>query len=515
LSKCDRHLILNLNENKPLTVMKIKLISAIFVGIVILLFIAGCQSGDTVDSKPNFIIILVDDLGYNDLGCFNTRSEGIITPNIDKLAKEGIRFTDWQSAHSICGPSRASILTGRYPSRCGYPVSSNPRALMHYENLGLNQDEVTIAELLKPLGYSTSALGKWHMGENPRFMPLRHGFDSYYGVMHNFDVGTKPRDLYEGDSLIGQEIYENIHDQLTERAIGIMKESKEEDKPFFIYLAHYLVHGPWEPGKEFTTEEEWEARIRYKGRMNQIVFPAMVRELDWHIGKLRNAIKELGLEENTVIFFLSDNGPWINNNLEQSAGSAWPLRGSKFNTFEGGHRVPAIISCPGRFNQGVVVDEMTSSMDIFPTITNLAGATLPSNRNIDGINLTPILNGKGIEELENRELLYFHATNLQAIRVGDWKLHLPRRPDQLHFMGLRRVGRGTIDSLDQPLLFNLSTDVEENKDIAKDNQDQVNELLIRAEESRKELGDWNITGYDEHVLPVPKDSIIMRPGFRR
>jgi arylsulfatase A-like enzyme len=476
--------------------------------------ITGCQLDKSGIEKPNFIIILVDDLGYNDLGCFNTITEGIKTPNIDSLAKEGIKFTDWQSAHSICGPARASILTGRYPSRCGYPVSSNGNALMHYENLGLNQDELTIAEILKPLGYHTSAIGKWHLGENPKFMPLRHGFDDYYGCLHNFPVGVIPQDIYEGDSIIGQEIYENIHDKLTDRAVQIMKKSKEKRDPFFIYLAHYLVHGPWEPGKEFTTEEEWNARMKYKGGMNQEVFPAMVREMDWQIGKLMEEIKSLGLDDNTIIFFLADNGPWLTNNLERSAGCTWPLRGSKFNTFEGGHRIPAIVSGPEKYVKAGVSDDIISSMDILPTIVNLAGGKLPEDRKIDGVDISPILHGESMEILDNRELLYYHATNLQAIRVGDYKIHLPRKPNQLHFMGRRSVGRGTIDSLDSPLLFDLRNDIEEEKDIASENPEILNRLLNRAEERRKELGDWNIIGYDEHPLTVSKDSIILRPQIK-
>jgi arylsulfatase len=352
------------------------------------------------------------------------------------------------------------------------------------------------------------------MGEHPRFRPLRHGFDEYYGCMHNFPVGVVPQDIYEGDSLAGQEIYENIHDRLTDRAIRCMEEAGEADSPFFIYLAHYLVHGPWEPGREFCTEEEWSARKKYNGRMNQVVYPAMVREMDWQIGRLMNALDSLEMEENTVIFFLSDNGPWLRNDTVRSAGSAWPLRGSKFNTFEGGHRVPAIVSWPSRFIRGVKCDRMISSMDILPTIASLAGASLPDDRTFDGRDITPLLKGQKMEEIRNRQLLYYHATNLQVIREGDWKLHLPRKPHHLHFMGSRHAGRGTIDSLDHPLLYNLSADLEEKTDVSALHADKVADLLQKAAERRKELGDWNMKGYDEHDLSVPKDSIIKRP-FRR
>lgn len=481
--------------------------TALFILAPLLAMAAGNRDEP---AKPNFIVILVDDLGYNDLGCYHARAEGIITPNIDRLAERGIRFTDWQSAHSICGPSRASILTGRYPARCGYPVSSNEKAPMHYEHLGLPQDEITIPELLKPHGYYSVALGKWHLGENPKFRPLRHGFDEYFGCMHNFPVGVIPQEIYEGDTLVGQEIFENMHDRLTQRAIQTMEQAKEANQPFFIYLAHYLAHGPWEPGKKFTTDREWEARMQYKGRMNQMVYPAMVRELDWHIGELMNALEELELGENTVLFFLSDNGPWLTNDTIRSAGSAWPLRGSKFNTFEGGHRVPAIISWPLAFQKGMVCSEPVSSMDIFPTIATLAGATLP-DRVIDGMNIVPLLTGESRQVQDNRELLYYHATHLQAVRQGQWKLHLPRKPDQLHFMGKKNVGRGTLDLLEHPMLYHLAADKEEHHDVAEQNPDIVKELLQLADIKRAELGDWDRTGHDEHHLTVPKDSIIKRP----
>ncbi len=470
----------------------------------------ACNAISGAGEKPNFIIILADDLGYNDLGCYGTKTPGISTPNIDLLALEGIRFTDWQSAHSISGPSRASILTGRYPSRCGYPVSSNEKAPMHYEHLGLPQDEVTIAGMLRPGGYYTAAIGKWHLGENPAFRPLRHGFDEYFGCMHNFPVGGIAQDIYEGDSIIGKETYENIHRQLTDRAIEVMGKAKEKGKPFFIYLAHYLTHGPWEPGRYFTTPEEWDARMYYKGKMNKYVFPAMVRELDYNVGRLMEALRQMGLDKNTVIFFLSDNGPWLTKNEALSAGCAWPLRGSKFNTFEGGHRVPAIVSWPAVIKGGTVCSDPVSSLDILPAIAALSGTALP-DRIIDGIDISPLFYAYEVKGIKERELLYYHATNLQAVRLGEWKLHLPRLPYMVHFMGRRNVGRGTIDSLDVPMLFRLSDDPGEKQNVADLYPDIVTRLKARADERKKELGDWDTIGYAEHKLTVAKDSIIKRP----
>jgi len=477
--------------------MKIK--SSLFVFAIFAGF--GCQEKPGTVSEPiNFMVILVDDLGYNDLGCYNTKNESIQTPNIDRLAKEGMRFTDWQSANSICGPSRASILTGRYPPRNGYVVVSHPFDEEQYEHLGLYQDEVTIAEMLKPMGYSTAAIGKWHMGEHYDYRPLRHGFDHYYGRMHNFHLGQKG-ETFRGDSLTGDSVlYQNVHQLITNDAKSFMQKAEESNTPFFLYLSHYLVHGPWEPSRRFATEEEWEKRMEHKGGIHQTVYPAMVRELDWHIGEIVNELEKLGLTDNTVIFFTSDNGPWLTNDKVLSAGSAWPLRGSKFNTFEGGHRVPGIVKYPGHIPAGQISHELVSSMDIFPTIAHLAGAKTPENKVVDGKNIWPILANEKDAKSPHRVLYSYQGKNLQTIRKGPWKLHLPRTPKSVPFYAGRNWGRETIDSLNIPMLFNLEKDLEEQVDVAQEFPDVVEELLQEAEAARKELGDWDVIGKDEHDL---------------
>ena len=450
--------------------------------------------------KPNVLVILVDDLGYNDLGCYNTIDPGIQTPNIDRLASEGIRFTDWQSANSICAPSRAAILTGRYPPRNGYVVVSHPFDEEQYEHLGLYQDEVTIPEILKPLGYVTAAIGKWHMGEHYDYRPLRHGFDHYFGEMHNIAIGKKAK-IYQGDSLTQDSAsYENMHRLLSNETKTFIHKALEEDSPFFIYLAHYLVHGPWEPSREFTTEEEWKIRTQVKGDIHYKVYPAMVRELDWHIGEILDELEALGIADNTVVFFTSDNGPWLTQDTVRSAGSAWPLRGSKFNTFEGGHRVPGIVRYPREITAGLVSNELVSSMDILPTIAHITGAEVPGDRKIDGKNLWPLLkNQKGAKS--PHEILYaYQGKNLQTIRKGKWKLHLPRTTQSVPFYAGRRWGRGTIDSLNAPLLFNLENDIGEQIDLAHKFPEVVKELLDEAERARQELGDYNVIGNDEHDL---------------
>lgn len=377
---------------------------------------------------------------------------------------------------------------------------SHPFDEEQYEHLGLYQDEVTIAEMLKPLGYTSAAIGKWHMGEHYDYRPLRHGFDHYYGRMHNFHRGQKG-ETYKGDSLTGDSVlYQNVHQLITNEAKSFLHQAKEDNTPFFLYLSHYLVHGPWEPSRQFASDEEWKERVEAKGDIRQGVYPAMVRELDWHIGEILNELDKLRVTDNTVIFFTSDNGPWLTPDTVRSAGSAWPLKGSKFNTFEGGHRVPAIVKYPGKITPGLVSNELVSSMDIFPTIAHIAGATIPGDRVIDGKNLWPLLkNEKGAKSL-HKVLYAYQGKNLQTIRKGRWKLHLARTPESVPFYAGSRWGRGTLDSLLVHMLFNLEQDIEEQVDVAEKFPEIVQELLQDADAARQELGDWNIKGEDEHDL---------------
>lgn len=468
--------------------------------LFILICLLSCSNPDNklIPLKPNIIVILVDDLGYNDLACYGAEDPAIQTPNIDQLAKEGIRFTDWQSANSVCGPSRASILTGRYPPRNGYVVVSHPFDKEQYDHLGLYQDEVTIPELLKPLGYKTAAIGKWHMGDHYDYLPRRHGFDQYFGRLQNFGFG-KEGGILVGDSLTKDSVhYENMHERLTIEAKTFINKSNSEDKSFFMYLSHYLVHGPWKPSKRFATEQEWNERIEANGDLRQTVYPAMVRELDWHIGEVVNELERLGLTENTIIFFTSDNGPWLTNNKVRSAGSAWPLRGSKFNTFEGGHRVPGIVKFPGHIPSGLISNELVSSMDIFATIAHITGAKTEQDRIIDGKNIWPLLTNKKGSKSPHEMLLGYTGKNLQTIRKGKWKLHLTRTPDSVPFYAGSKWGKGTIDLLNIPMLFNLEEDVEEQTNVVEKFPAIVAELLREGDKARNELGDWNMVGNDEH-----------------
>ena len=480
--------------------------------LFLLILISGCNEKKKVQKPPNFIVILVDDLGYNDLGCYNSKDQNIQTPNIDKLASDGIRFTDWQSANSVCGPSRAALLTGRYPPRNGYVVVSHPFDKEQYDHLGLYQDEVTIAEMLKTKGYTTGAIGKWHMGEHYDYRPMRHGFDHYFGKLHNFNRFKKGSGIYEQDNLTKDSVhYENMHELVTNKAKEFINKANEKETPFFMYLSHYLVHGPWKQNKRFTTNKEWNTRLEKQGDINPIVYPAMVRELDWHIGEIVKELEKLGMTENTVIFFTSDNGPWLTNNPDRSAGSAWPLRGSKFNTFEGGHRVPGIVKYPKRIPSGLISNELVSSMDIFPTIAHLSGASLPEDKIIDGKNIWPLLSGKKNAKSPHHVLYAYQGENLQTIRKGSWKLHLPRKSNEMPFYGQKQWGKGTIDNLKQPLLFNLETDIKESKDLSSEFPEIVNDLLEEANKARVELGDWDIVGNDQHDFNSFEGNVHAKP----
>ena len=319
------------------------------VMLFVLLAYASSAQADSAQRPPNILLIYVDDMGYNDLACYGAKDPGIKTPNIDRLAADGIRFTNYLSACNVCSPSRGAALTGRYPQRNGCPVCPNGRKdRPHWQNhIGLPLSEITIAELLKPQGYATAAFGKWHLGITKKFGPRLQGFDRYEGSLWNFPVGGANAWL-RNEKPMDEIMFRQAHQRLTDATISFAKQQKASGKPFFIYLAHYLVHGPWSPNKEFCSDDEWASVTSLKGKMNPKALPPMVRELDHHVGLVLNAIRDLGIEDNTIVIFASDNGPWL------PAGSAHPFRGAKYTTMEGGHRVPAMIKWPSKIPAGQV-----------------------------------------------------------------------------------------------------------------------------------------------------------------
>lgn len=410
--------------------------------------------------KPNIIFLLTDDLGYSDVSCYGATK--VKTPHIDRLAMEGFRFTDFHTAASICSPSRAAFLTGGYPQRAGLYMGINPNRKAHWF-LGLNPDEITIAEQLKQAGYKTFMVGKWHLGTEPEFLPRQQGFDHYYGMPCNFKHSPK---FFDNDKeVFAKTPLERLTELYTERVTRIIRENSEE--PFFLYYAHNYPHTPFKAGKKFVGT----SRDGLRGDVMQ--------ELDWSVGEMMKALKDAGVSDNTIVIFTSDNGPTKNE-------YAKPFRGTKYVTLEGGHRVPFIFHWPARFKQGTVSSVPIHAMDLFPTLSAFAGVSLPADRIFDGESLLPLFEGNKLTRSANEPFYYYNCENLQAVRHGDWKLHLPRKAQQIPIWDKNKQ----FTNLDEPVLYNLRNDQGESENLAQANPDVVRQLQGLATEKRKELGEY-------------------------
>ncbi|WP_147867868.1 sulfatase family protein [Stieleria maiorica] len=410
--------------------------------------------------RPNVIFFLTDDLGYSDISCYGATK--VQTPNIDRLASEGIKFTDFHTGASICSPSRAAFLTGAYPQRCGLYMGINPIRDEHWF-LGLNPDEVTLAEQFKKQDYETFLIGKWHLGKEPEFHPFRHGFDHYYGMPNNAGHSST---FYDGK----QEIYSQtplaqLTKLYTDRAVKIITE--HGDQPFFLYFSHNYPHTPYKAGKDFV------------GSSQDGVRGDVIEELDWGIGEMMNALHKAGIAENTIVIFTSDNGP-------VKPQYAAPYRGTKYVTFEGGHRVPFIFHWPAVIKHGVQSDTPVVAMDLFPSLSEIIGQTLPDDRVYDGVSLMPLLIGGKLTRADDQPFYYYNCENLQAIRHGDWKLHLPRSSEQLPFWDKNKA----FTRIQSPVLYNLRLDVAESQDVSAANPDIVRQMVRMAEQTRQELGEF-------------------------
>ncbi|WP_276166014.1 sulfatase family protein [Zobellia alginiliquefaciens] len=461
------------------------------IGILSMLFYCSAFLKLQAQETPNIVILFADDLGYGDLSCYG--AQDVITTHIDKLASEGLRFTDFQVTSSVCSPSRASLLTGRYPMRNGFPVAQSE--IEKHENYGLHPDEITIVDILSGKGYSTLAIGKWHLGFNEGSRPIDHGFQHFYGLQSNWHKSHPDLDdLYSDDKIVKENVaFESLMKRYTNKAVQFIEENKKN--PFFLYLAYHAVHSPILPSKEFI------------GTSKGSLYGDFVQELDHYVGELMTSINKNGLDENTIVVFLSDNGPAICH----YGGSAGALNGGKYTTMEGGFRIPAIIKWKGKFATGVN-NTMLSSMDLLPTLTYLAGAELPKDRVIDGKDISSILkSGEGGSPHEF--VYYYNGTNLQAVRKGKWKLHLPRTSEDQPFWSknknekpfygnnLKNISCKGLLVLGRPLLFNLDTDMGELTDISNIHPEIVKELLKEANRVRSELGDVHSTGSDQRVPP--------------
>lgn len=421
---------------------------------------ALAESADGRSAKPNVIFILTDDLGYSDVGCYGAAK--VKTPNIDRLAEEGMRFTDFHTAASICSPSRAAFLTGAYPQRCGLYMGINPLRAAHWF-LGLHPDEITLAEQFKTRGYNTCMVGKWHLGTEPEFSMLKQGFDEYHGMPCNFAHSPK---FFDGETVTFETTpLDRLTELYTERVTGYIR--RQGSSPFFLYYAHNYPHTPFKAG------------VRFTGSSRDGVRGDVMQELDWGVGELMKALKETGVADNTLIVFTSDNGPTKN-------AYARPYRGTKYVTLEGGHRVPFILHWPARIERSQTLDMPVNAMDLFPTLSEIIGAPLPKDRVYDGVSLAPLLEGKPLKRAKAESFFYYNCENLQAVRLGDWKLHLPRKAEQLPFWDKSKEFVG----VENPVLYDLSTDEGESNDVAAKHPEVVRQMLKLAARTRQELGEY-------------------------
>ena len=444
---------------------------------------AGRQPTPSSSRPPNVIVVFADDLGYADIGSFSTRTDARRpqTPNLDRMAAEGIRLTNFYAAQAVCSASRAALLTGSYPNRIGIRG-----ALNHTATHGLNPDETTIAEVLKPRGYATAIYGKWHLGHQAPFLPLRHGFDEYLGLPYSNDMWPRhPQQknffpdlpLIEGDRAIEVDPDQSqLTRRYTERAVGFIERNR--DKPFFLYVPHTMPHVPL-----FVSD-------RFKGTTGGGVYGDVIAELDWSVGQILEAVKRMGVDENTLVIFASDNGPWMS--YGNHGGSPGPFRESKGTSFEGGVRVPFIARWPGRIPRGAVTDVPAMTIDLLPTFGSLAGAA-PSERVIDGRDIWPLLTNPRDAHSPHDAFYFYWGSELHAVRSGKWKLHVPHPYQSLEHAG-RDGMPGVYVTKHLPLsLFDLEKDPAESANLADQNPDVVATLQKFVDRAREDLGD-SLTG---------------------
>ncbi len=463
-----------------------------YICIAILLAATSCAKKEA--PPPNIVIIFTDDQGYADVGVYGAK--GFKTPNLDAMATEGMKFTDFYVASSVCSPSRAALLTGCYPQRVGIPAVLFPEKVNAGWNpqdrrtkTGLNKDEITMAEMLKERGYATGAFGKWHLGHHKQFLPLQQGFDEYFGLPYSNDMrpgkkstkkpypdlplmeGNRTHSFLEDDQSMLSTAY-------TEHAIDFIKRNK--DNPFFVYLPHTMPHIPLYVSEKFDGHSE-------KG-----IYGDVIEEIDWSVGQINKTLKELGLEENTLVIFTCDNGPWLV--FGDHGGSADPLREGKFTTFEGGQRVPCLMKWPNRIPKNSKCNEIASTLDLLPTIAGITGARLPINK-IDGHDIQGLISGVEGAKSPTEAFYYYKGWDLQAVRVGKWKLHLPHAYNHVLASDSGNVhGRKKINAEIELSLFNLSKDIGETTNVAEQHPEVIKSLMEKLEEMKADLGDSEETG---------------------
>ena len=481
--KPDEYLGINITPN-----MK----RCIFLLLLIPLFGTYIQAQKQQREKPNVVIVFIDDEGYGDVGCFG--ATGFETPNLDQMASNGMRFTNFYSAQPVCSASRAGLLTGCYPNRIGFSG-----ALFPYHDIGINPKEFTLAEMFKEQGYATACYGKWHLGWQKMFLPLQHGFDEYVGIPYSNDMwpnsnvtGEKlPEDKGRGDYpelplIVGDEISERItslkdQDKLTtlytEKAVDFINRNAEN--PFFLYVPHTMAHIPLGVSDKF------------RGKSEQGLYGDVMMEIDWSVGEIMRALAQHDLQDNTIVIFTTDNGPWLN--FGNHAGSAGGLREGKTTSWEGGQRVPFIIQWPGEIPAGTVCNKLACAIDLMPTLAALTDGNLSENK-IDGVDISSLFQGDFKSE-PRQTILYYHGkNNLNGVRKGNWKLVLPHTYNSYHTTPGNdgHGGKRIKVTLEKPELYNMMRDPGEQYNVAEQYPDKVKEIMEVVDKARKELGDLNV-----------------------
>lgn len=434
------------------------------------------------ERPPNFVVIFCDDLGYGDLGCYG--SEANRTPHVDGLAAAGMRFTDFYSSSPVCTPSRASLLTGCYPRRVGmHEDATGHWVLIPRSRRGLDPGELTLAEALKPTGYATACIGKWHLGDQPEHLPTRHGFDLYFGIPYSNDMqnarrGDPPLPLVVGNGTEAERVVEAPADQstltkrYTERAIAFIEEHR--DQPFLVYLPHTFPHLPL-----FASD-------RFRGRSENGRYGDAVEEIDWSTGEILACLDRLDLANETLVVFTSDNG-----SNGRNGGSNAPLAGAKGSTMEGGMRVPMIVRWPGHVPAGAVCREVTTTMDLLPTFCRMAGVPGPE-RPIDGHDIGPLLRGEKGATSPYEALFYYRRRQLQAVRTGRWKYHLPLTETHPQWTSPEPTGKGRPGKL-----IDLDADLVESKDVSAEHPGVVERLRRLAAAKAERLGNDADRGHEQ------------------
>lgn len=452
-----------------------------------LLSFCGCNKKQSAGSEnenhsPNIVLIFTDDQGYRDLGCFG--APDILTPNIDRMAREGARFNNFHVAQAVCSASRSALMTGCYPNRVGVSGAYGPNSPR-----GLHPEETTIAEMLKTKGYATAIYGKWHLGDHPEMLPTKQGFDEYFGIPYSNDMW--PHHPWQGTvfdfpelPLMENELVVDTLDEqsqittwYTEHAVDFIERNREE--PFFLYLAHSMPHVPL-----FVSE-------KFKGKSPRGLYGDVIMEIDWSVGQVLQTLEDNGLTDNTLVIFTSDNGPWLSYGTH--SGSALPLREGKGTSLEGGVRVPCVMKWPGHITPGTEIDAPAMTIDILPTLAEIAAAELPE-RKIDGKSILELMT-TGMESSPHQEayFIYYHNNHLEGMLSGDgrWKMYFPHQYRSLN----GRTGRNDglpIDYEQLPMgeeLYDLYNDISETTNVAAKHPDIIEKMKMQAEGIREELGD--------------------------